>query len=57
MEVEPRTILYLLCSRFSEAEQHLLKAEKVSQERAKIDSVSDDDLDDWDTNIYIAIAK
>ncbi len=35
----------------------MLKAEKVSQERAKINSVSDDDLDDWDTNIYIAIAK
>ena len=46
-----------LHKRYSEAEQHLLKAEKISQERSKIASVSDDNLDDWDTNVFMAIAR
>ncbi len=45
------------CLRYSEAEQHLLKAEKISEERSKVPSVSDDSLDDWDTNVYTAIAR
>ena len=43
--------------RYGEGEQNLLKAEKISQERSKIASVSDDNLDDWDTNIYMALAR
>ena len=42
---------------FAEAEQSLNKSEKVAGDRAKVSSISDDDIDEWDMKIYMALAK
>ena len=40
-----------------DAETALSKAEKLANERAKIKSVSDDEIDEWDIKVYTALAK
>ena len=52
LAVMPLTLFTL-----SEAEAALNLAEEISRERSKMACVSDDDLDDWDIKIYLAIAR
>lgn len=62
MEVNVK--IYLIMGRaltnmkkYKEADSALTRAENISKERSKIASVTDDDLDEWDIKIFMAIAK
>ena len=42
---------------YGEAEQFLQKAEKIAEERSKISSVRDDEIEEWDILLYQAMAR
>ena len=43
--------------KFNEAEQALLRAEKIAKERSKNPAVSEDNVEKWQIKLYLAIAR
>ncbi|XP_067653801.1 tetratricopeptide repeat protein 23-like isoform X1 [Haliotis asinina] len=46
-----------ILKKYNEAEQALTKADRISQERSKLDCVTDDECDEIDIKLYLAMAR